>query len=559
MKPFLGLFLVLPLHAAVPVGAKVPFTTMEAELQKTTGTTVLLQGKPGTVVTPEMEASARGYVELTATNQSIAFPVSTAANTLVIRHCIPDSPEGGGKEASISLFINGRFAETITLSSRHNWLYGEPGQNGQSNTPGAAPHVFWEESRYFLKSNLKSGDVLELRKQEKDTAVFYRVDLIELEQAPPPLPAPAAGTFLSVTDFGANGTDMADDSDAIIACIKAAGEQNKIVWIPAGTYHQSKRFELTDAITVRGAGMWHTNILGTELTKDFAGRMGFSLRGDGPKVSDLYLECVPQTSRGGLGGKGFTGSASNWSVENVWITHTQVGFWMSVANKGVVRNCRVRFTYADAINLNRGASDNLVENSHVRGCGDDGLAILSETERKDPPAKGNILRNNTVNAIWWGHNCDLAGGSGHLVEGNLLADNAMMGVFTINMTNAFPNHPLSDSIVRRNVLVRGGGNYVKQKRGAAWILADSTTVTDVVFEENVIESPMYSGIQITGKSAQKILFKNNRINNPGENGIVITAKAQGSGEFTGNVIKGLPEGGKEINNAAGEAYQVILK
>ena len=541
------------------MGAKVPFTTMEAESQKTTGSIVLLQGKPGTVVTPEMEASSRGYVELSKTSQSIAFPVAAAANTLVIRYCIPDSPEGGGTEATLSLFVNGRFSEAITLSSRHNWLYGEPGQNGQSNTPGGAPHVFWEESRYFLRSILKPGDVLEFRKQENDAAAFYRVDLIELEQAPPTLPAPAAGTFLSVTDFGANGTDQADDSDAIIACIKAAGEQNKIVWIPAGTYHQSKRFELNGPIIVRGAGMWYTSILGTELTKDFAGKMGFSLRGDGPKVSDLYLECVPQTSRDGLGGKGFTGSASNWSVENVWITHTQVGFWMSVANKGLIRNCRVRFTYADAINLNRGASDNLVENNHVRGCGDDGLAILSETERKDPPAKRNILRNNTMSAIWWGHNCDLAGGSGHLVENNLLADNAMMGVFTINMTNAFPNHPLSDSIVRRNALIRGGGNYVKQKRGAAWILADSTTVTDVVFEENLIESPMYSGIQITGKSAQKILFKDNRINNPGENAIVITAKAQGSGEFIGNVITGLPEGGKDIVNAAGDAYQVILK
>lgn len=541
------------------MGAKVPFTTMEAEAQKSIGSLVSLREKPGPIVTPEMEASGRGYVELSKSGHRIAFPVNVNANTIVLRHCIPDAPEGGGTEATLSLFVNGKFSQSLKLSSRHNWLYGDPGQNGQSNTPGTAPHVFWEESRYFLTTPVKPGDQLDLRKQDSDTAAFYRIDLVDLEQAPAPLPEPAAGTFLSVTDFGANGSDQADDSDAILACIKAAGEQNKIVWIPAGTYHQSKRFELTGPITVRGAGMWHTNILGTELTKDFAGKMGFSLRGEGPKVSDLYLECVPQTSRGGLGGKGFTGNATNWSVENVWITHTQVGFWMSVAHKGLIRNCRVRFTYADAINLNRGASDNLVENNHVRGCGDDGLAILSETERKDPPAKGNILRNNTVSAIWWGHNCDLAGGSGHLVENNLLADNAMMGVFTINMTSAFPNHPLSDSVVRRNALIRGGGNYVKQKRGAAWILADSTTVTNVVIEENLIEAPMYSGIQITGKSAQKIIFKNNQINNPGENAIVITAKAQGSGEFVGNVIKGLPEGGKDIVNTAGDAYQVILK
>ena len=553
------LFLALPLHAAIPAGAKVPFITLEAEGQATTGKVVKLQGKPDTAVSPEMEASGRGYVELEAAGQAGRFPVTAAANTIVIRHCIPDAPNGGGTEATLSLFVNNQFSQTLKLSSRHNWTYGEAGQNGQSDTPGKAAHVFWEESRYFLTTTLKPGDKIDLRKEAGDTAAFYRIDLVELEQAPPPLPAPAAGTFLSVTDFGAEGTDQADDSGAILACIKAAKEQNKIVWIPAGTYHQSKRFDLDGPVTVRGAGMWHTNILGTTLGSDFAGNMGFRLNGDGPKVSDLYLECVAQTKRDKSNGKGFTGAPKNWAVENVWIAHTQTGFWISAAGKGVIRNCRVRFTYADGINLNRGTSDCLVENNHVRGCGDDGLAILSETERKDPPAKSNILRNNTVSAIWWGHNCDLAGGSNHLVEGNLLADNAMMGVFTINMTGAFPNHPLSDSIVRRNALIRGGGNYVKQKRGAAWIFAGSTTVTDVRFEENDIESAMYSAIQITGRSAQKIVFKDNRIVSPGENAIVITAVAKGSGEFTGNVINGLPEGGKEIANSAGDAYTVISK
>ncbi len=564
--PLLLLALLSPqgLHASAPAwlakaGGSFPFTTLEAEAQQTTGTVVVMKGKPGTVVTPEMEASGRGYVELAATGQALRFPVTAAANTIVLRHCIPDAPEGGGTEATLSLFVNGRFARRVTLSSRHNWLYGEAGQNGQSNMPGQAAHVFWEETRCVLTTPLKPGDQLDLRKQEGDAAAFYRIDLVDLELAPAPLAPPAAGTFLSVADFGADGSDDKDDTEAIIACIRAAGEQKKIVWIPAGTYRQSKRFELSGPVTVRGAGMWHTNLLGTELGTDFAGNMGFRLSGSGPRVSDLYLDCIAQTGRGKSSGKGFTGSPADWAVENVWITHTQVGFWMSVARNGLVRNCRVRFTYADGINLNRGASHNIVENNHVRGCGDDGLAILSETERKDPPAEKNILRNNTVSAIWWGHNCDLAGGSGHLVENNILADNAMMGVFTLNMTGAYPNHPLSDSIVRRNALVRGGGNYVRQKRGAAWMYVDSTTVTDVLFEENYIPSAMYSAIQITGKSAQKIIYKGNIITDPGENAIVVNPAARGSGVFRGNVITGLPEGGKEIANGAGDAYRVILE
>ena len=55
------LFLALPLHAAIPAGAKVPFITLEAEGQATTGKVLKLQGKPGTVVSPEIEASGRGY------------------------------------------------------------------------------------------------------------------------------------------------------------------------------------------------------------------------------------------------------------------------------------------------------------------------------------------------------------------------------------------------------------------------------------------------------------------------------------------------------------------
>lgn len=557
MKPILfNLYLALPLLADQPVGAKVPFLTLEAETQKTTGNIVLMKGKPSDAVTPEMEASGRGYVELSATGHALAFPITSPADTIVVRHCIPDSAEGGGTEATISLFVNNQFTEEIKLTSRHNWLYGEAGQNGQSNTPGGAPHVFWEESRHFLKHPVKAGDRLDFRKRESDAAAFYRIDLVDLEQAPAPLGQLVDS--LSVVEFGANGTDDKDDADAIIACIKAAQEQNKAVWIPAGKYHQSKRFNLDGPVTIRGAGMWHTEILGTTLGTDFAGNMGFALKGEGAKISDLYLECIAQTKRDKSNGKGFTGQPKDWTVENVWITHTQTGFWISAADKGIVRNCRVRFTYADGINLNRGTSNTIVEDCHVRGCGDDGLAILSETERKDPPATNNILRNNTSNAIWWGHNLDLAGGSGHLVENNLLADNPLMGVFTINMTGAYPNHPLSDSIVRGNSLVRGGGNYVKQKRGAAWIFAGSTTITNVVFENNRIAQPMFSGIQLTGKHEQKMTFINNTISEPGENGVAIADSVTGSGEFTGNKITGLPEGGNAIVNRSSN-YTVTEK
>src|SRR6185369_7458330 len=138
---------------------------------------------------------------------------------------------------------------------------------------------------------------------------------------------------------------------------------------------------------------------------------------------------------------------------------------------------RIRFTYADAINLNSGASNNVVENNHIRGSGDDGLALLSEMENNNPMSTNNTVRFNTVSAIWWGHNCDLAGGTGHVIEDNVLVDNAKFGCFTINLPSAYPMFPLSGSIVRRNSIIRGGGNANGQKRGAVWIYPGSTSIS----------------------------------------------------------------------------------
>src|ERR1700753_3480872 len=131
-------------------GATLPFVTYEAESASntTTGSVVTMSYKPSsTQDTPEMEASGRGYVALTSLGQYLSIPVTNAANAIVLRHCIPDTPTGGGITATLSLYINGAKRQTLTLSSVHNWLYGTVGSNGQSNSPSAgAPHVYWDES-----------------------------------------------------------------------------------------------------------------------------------------------------------------------------------------------------------------------------------------------------------------------------------------------------------------------------------------------------------------------------------------------------------------------------
>ena len=546
-------------------GAVTPFTTLEAEAASnaTTGTVVSMATLPtSTTSTPELEASGRAYVALTNTGHTLDFSNVPAANTIVVRHCIPDAPAGDGITATLSLYVNGVFRQTLSLSSRHNWLYGAAGANGQSNDPTLGnAHVFWDESRSFIAGGVQAGDTLRLQRDAGDTAAFYRIDCIDLETAPGPLPPPAAGTYLSVADYGANGSDTNDDTAAIASCITAAKTAGKSVFIPVGTYYQNANFTL-DGVTVRGAGMWHTQLVGTVMGTSFAGNIGFVLKGSGATVSDMAIDSDAHTYRS-TGGKPFTATydnCTNWRVENVWITHTNVGFWLSRAVGGVIRGCRVRLTYADSININRGSSNIVIEHNHVRGSGDDGIAILSETGASNPYiSTNNTIRFNTVIATWWGHNCDLAGGGGHVIEDNYLADNVGTGCFTINLPSSFLMYPVTGAMIRRNTFVRGGGNYGSgQKRGAVWIYPGSTTISGVTFRDNEIRDAIFRGIHIVGSQSQSITFERNVIDHPGEDAIRIQTEANGAGIFTGNVVRNLNAGFSQFSNSGGTDYSVTL-
>ena len=159
-------------------GAVVPFTTYEAEsaTNPTNGSVVTLTTLPtSTTWSPQLEASGRGYVQLTSTGDHLDFPVVQAANGLTLRHCIPDAPTGGGITATLSVYVNGVFRQKLAVTSIYNWLYGDGtlGSNGQSNDPAianATPHVFWDETRAFITGGLQAGDTLRFQKDADDTA-----------------------------------------------------------------------------------------------------------------------------------------------------------------------------------------------------------------------------------------------------------------------------------------------------------------------------------------------------------------------------------------------------
>ncbi len=328
-----------------PRGAAVPFTTYEAEApaNRTTGKVVKMTGIPTrTTAAPELEASGRGYVEMMKAGDYLDFPNVRAANTIVIRHCIPDAPTGGGLSATLSLSVNNAFRQSLPLSSRHNWLYGEAGQNGQSNDPSAgAPHVFWDETRFFIKGGVKQGDTIRLQKDAADTAAFYRVDLIDLESAPDPLPPPAAGTYLSVTDHGANGSDSADDTAAIQACIAAAKPHKKKggMRCPPAPITRARSSTWRERQQALACG-------GTMVDRHSNSAVSAAAWVSAAADKRRFLTCVTRrtsTLAGASSGAGRSRPPSAIARTGGWRTSgspTHVGFWMSGAGR-CMRGCRV--------------------------------------------------------------------------------------------------------------------------------------------------------------------------------------------------------------------------
>jgi hypothetical protein len=113
-------------QAGAVAGANTPFVTLEAEAGKLGGGATIRAITPGMPVpneaTLELEASGHSLVELKNDGESVSWLNNTGvnANSIVIRASIPDAPTGGGITATIDLYVDGVFRQTIhsALDSR---------------------------------------------------------------------------------------------------------------------------------------------------------------------------------------------------------------------------------------------------------------------------------------------------------------------------------------------------------------------------------------------------------------------------------------------------------
>jgi len=496
--------LIMPLSrisaaTARPVGADTPWMRYQAQAMKTTG---IVLGPTYGPFKIENEASHQTCVKLEKPGDTLSFKVETAANSLVLRYCLPDAPEGGGVEDRMEVQVNGKKAGEIALTSRYTWLYGEyPFTNAPKD--GKPRHFF--DDAIMRGLSLAAGDVVTLVKTGQ--AAFCIVDFADLEQAPPLLPAPPGA--VSLTDFGADGRGARDDTEALRALLARAARENRIAYVPPGDYKLTGDIELPSQVTLQGAGMWHTRFVGdAQLYPDAGRRLRFKLTGEKSRLCDFALIGKLTCRNDSEQNDGVFGAdGRDCTVSRLWIEHTKVGMWFYLCKGMRIEGCRLRNTFADGINLCVDTRDCVIENCSARNTGDDGFAIWPAPSDQgfDQVAAapgGNLIRRCTAELPFLAQGAAIYGGASNRIEDCLFSDIASgCGIListTFPTTDASRDNNFSGLTVVENCrLVRCGGyDHGWTWRGAFQICLHRKDIAGLRLRDLSIEDSLSDGFSI---------------------------------------------------------------
>jgi hypothetical protein len=516
-------------------GAIVPWTTYEAENMTINGGTVLGPGYVPTLV--QSESSGRECVELNGTNQYIQFTAQAAANAIVVRYSVPDTTNGTGTNYTLSLFQNGRLVEELPMTSLYSWLYGA---YPFTNDPSAgSPRNFYDEVR-AMGLAINPGDVIRLEKGAIDTAAFYDIDLVDLEEVGAPLSAPS--NSVSIVSFGADGTGVADSTAALQNAVAAANSQGTSVWMPAGTYLISANMTLPSNTTIQGAGMWYTTLVGNPLLyTNPANRIAFNGQGNNIHLSDFAIigklnyrsDSEPND---GLGGSYGTGS----SISRIWVEHTKTGAWIMNSKGLVIDGCRFRDTLADGCNINVGMQSCLVTNCASRGTGDDCFAMwpaIYTTALYKPGS--NVFTHCTGELNFLANGGALYGAQANVLQDSLFQDITYGCGILISSTFAVGTNEFNGTTTaqRCNINRCGGSDPGFGWRAAVQICVQLTSISGVNLNNLEITNSVsdgfsiicpVSGVRLFDSAMADVSIPNYGIGVTGRNGLWAAINAEGS-------------------------------
>lgn len=535
----------LPVYAqsdGLPRGANLlPYQRYEAE-SGARGGGASLQSSPQFIQTDiAAEASDQKYVSLGSNGAYVEWTLSAPAQGFNLRFTMPDNSTGTGTSGTLGLYVNDVKVRDIALSSYWAYQY-FPAADPQQTPSGGSTKILmrFDEVHFRLDAAIQAGDKVTIKKDNND-GITYGVDFVELEAVPTALTLPA--NYLSVTDYGANGTDNADDFAAFTQCIAAASSQGKNVYIPAGRFILSNKLLLNVSnIKIQGAGIWHTYVY-FSTNVQFSG--GILARASHVEISNFSMNTA-NNARLVYGGepnplgqmykvyKGFMGTYGAGSyVHDIWVEHFECGFWIGgydppypidVTTNMMISKCRIRNNYADGVNFSQGTSNSTVEQSSVRNNGDDGLAVWPSTDASNNVmGVNNTFRNNTIENNWRAGSIAIFGGTGHDINHNLIKDG--VGGSGIRFTNDFAGftfkYPGDVIKVAENTIIGCGtsNDLWNQKRGAIELYAQ-TGVFNIQFDNTNILNSQRDAVQLYGNNYHHLIFNNTLIDGTGLDPVV---------------------------------------
>ncbi|MCX4238547.1 discoidin domain-containing protein [Streptomyces ortus] len=471
-------------------GANMPYDMYEAE-DGTTGGGAATVGPNRTVGDLAGEASGRKAVTLNSTGEYVEFTTKAATNTLVTRFSIPDSAGGGGTDATLNVYVNGTFRKALPLTSKYAWLYGAEAGPGNSPSAGAPRHIY-DEAHLMLGETVPEGAKIRLQKDAANTSK-YAIDFVSLEQvAPIANPDPAA--YAVPAGFGHQDVQNALDRVRMDTTGKLTG-----VYLPAGDYETSSKFQVYGkAVQVVGAGPWYTQFhapSGQDNT-DIGFRAENSAKGSSFKNFAYFGN---YTSRIDGPGKVFDfANVSDMVIDNTWTEHMVCLYWGANTDRVTISNARIRNTFADAINMTNGSTDNHVVNNESRASGDDSFALFSAIDAGGADMKDNLYENLTSILTWRAAGIAVYGGYDNTFRNIHIADTLVYSGITISSLdfgypmNGFGTGPTT---VENVSVVRSGGHFWgSQTFPGIWLFSASKVFQGIRVNDVDIVDPTYSGI-----------------------------------------------------------------
>lgn len=272
-----------PARGGTALAATAPFETYEAEDQKCTGK-VIGPAYRSYVNTTDIasEASQRRACTLSSPGDAVEITLTSPGNVAELRFSIPD-----GAQAALEMGLIGPGGTTntvqIQLTSQFIWLYGASISPSSKNPSLGMAHRFYDEVTVQLPlpadaSSLLPGTRIAFAFPSAVNATAstapITIDLVDVYDVGSPLAPPSTG-FVSIVDHGADPSGKTDSFLAIEDAVNAAVAQKKAVWVPEGRYLCSSGVTLPTGVTFRGAGPFHSVLVGTPWRMDSPKAVGF--------------------------------------------------------------------------------------------------------------------------------------------------------------------------------------------------------------------------------------------------------------------------------------------